>query len=334
MRDFIGIVKDKVSLSKIALLSNPHTLSLHVAVLRTTTHSPSTPPNHHHLATFLSLGDSSRATASVLIHSLMNRLHRTNDSYVALKCLFTIHQIIKQGSFILRDQLSAFRSTGGRNNLKLSGFRDGTSATTWVLSAWVRWYARYIDTILSTSKNLGLIICSSSSSSLIDREKQQDSISGFMNCDLIRDFGSLVCVIEEICSVPDNLLVERDRLLQGITDLLANDYLSTVNEILLRLGEINERVNSLSFNDSVELGSVFDRLKTCKEKLLVLFSIRKPSVETLWEMIEELSNKIGMVNFKQLERRDSRSESDRFGDRVVRTSDSLKFSSARWRLNY
>lgn len=332
MRDLIGIVKDKVSLSKLALLSKPNTLSLHVAVLRTTSHSSSTLPNDHHLATLLSLGDSSRATASIIIHSLMDRLHRTKDSYVALKCLLTIHHIIKRGPFILKDQLSVFSSTGGRNNLKLSGFRDGASATTWVLSAWVRWYARYLETILSTSKNLGFVICSSSCS-VLEREKQQDAISSFMNSDLIRDFVLLVGVVEEICKVPDNLLVERDKILHGVTELLANDYLSTVNEILLRLSEFKERLGLLSFNDSVELASALDRVTACKEKSLQLFSIRKPSVDTLWEMIEELNNKFGFLKLQKL-KRDSGSESARFGDRVLVTRDPLKFSSGRLRLNY
>ncbi|GJS01631.1 putative clathrin assembly protein [Tanacetum coccineum] len=304
MKDFIGIVKDKVSLSKLAFISKPNTLSLHLAVLRTTSHAPSSPPNDHHLATLLSLGDSSRATASVLIHSLMNRLHRTADSYVALKCLFTIHHIIKRGPFILKDQLPAFPAGGGRNNLKLSGFRDGSSATTWVLSAWVRWYA------------------------------SEDSISSYTNHDLIRDFESLVSLIEEICEAPDNLLVERDRLLHVITDMLMNDYLSTVNEILLRLSEFKERVSLLSFNDSVELISSLDRLLNCKEKLSHLFSIRKTSVETLWELIEELNNKIGMVHLQKLGKRPSGSESARFDDRTVRTSDSMKFSSGRLNLNW
>lgn len=257
----------------------------------------------------------------------MNRLHRTTDSYVALKCLFTIHHIIKRGPFILKDQLSAFPAGGGRNNLKLSDFRDGSSATTWVLSAWVRWYARYLETVIFTSKNLGFVICSSPS-------QFEDSISSYMNHDLIRDFESLVCLIEEICKAPDNLLVERDRLLHVITDMLMNDYLSTVNEILLRLSEFKERVSLLSFNDSVELVSSLDRLLSCKEKLSHLFSIRKTSVETLWELIEELNNKIGMVNLQNLGKRPSGSESARLDDRAVRTSDSMKFSSGRLNLNW
>lgn len=168
---------------------------------------------------------------------------------------------------------------------------------------------------------------------MLEREKQQDAISSFMNSDLIRDFCSLVGVIEEICNVPDNLFVERDRLLHGVMELLANDYLSTVNEILLRLSEFKERLGLLNFNDSVELSSALDRLTTCKEKSLQLFSIRKPSVETLWEMIEELNNKFGFVKSQKL-RRNSGSESARFGDRALVTRDLQKFSSGRLRLNY
>lgn len=49
---------------------------------------------------------SSRTTASIIIESLMDRLHRTSDASVVLKCLITIHHIIKRGPFILQDQLS------------------------------------------------------------------------------------------------------------------------------------------------------------------------------------------------------------------------------------
>ncbi|KAI3794491.1 hypothetical protein L1987_37123 [Smallanthus sonchifolius] len=296
MRHFIGIIKDNLTLSKLTLFSNPTTSYLHIAVLRTTSHSPSTPPNDHHLATILSLGDSSRATASTIIHSLITRLHRTSNSLVALKCLLTIHHIIKRGPFILKDHLRTIRSTNGRNNLKLSSFRDGSSPATWALSAWVWWYACYIETILYTTKNMDFDIYSS----LIEKEKRRDLILSCMNSDLIRDVGLLVGVIEEICKVPDNLLVEKDRLVRGVMELLGNDYLSMVNEILVRLSEFKERVGLLSFDDSVELASVLDRLTGCKEKLLRLFSVKKISVENLWEMIEELDRKIGVGGVSQL----------------------------------
>ncbi|KAI3747510.1 hypothetical protein L6452_09969 [Arctium lappa] len=331
MRDLIGILKDKLSLSKLTLLSNSQTLSLHLAVLRTTSHSPSTPPHHHHLTTLLSLGNTSRATANTLILSLIHRLHRTTNSHVALKCLLTIHHIINQGPFILKDQLSSLHPNGRRNYLKLSDFRDAASPATWALSAWVRWYARYLETILSTSKFRGGFICSSSCS-VLEREKQQDLISSVMNSDLIGDFGSLVGVVEEICKVPDNLLVEDDRMLAGVMELLANDYLSTVNELLLRLGEFKERVSVLSFDDSVELGDSLERLMSCKATSLRLFCNRKASVEVLWEMVDELNDGIGMVHLGKLGREDGGSESARFVDRVVRTSEYMRFPSGRLRL--
>ena len=140
LRDLIGIIKDKASQSKAALVSNPKTLSLHLALLRATTHDPFTSPDPRHLAALLSFGHSSRATASTAIEALMDRLQTTRDASVAIKCLITVHHIIKRGSFILQDQLSVFPFTGGRNYLKLSNFRDNTTPLTWELSSLVRWY--------------------------------------------------------------------------------------------------------------------------------------------------------------------------------------------------
>ncbi|KAK1421512.1 hypothetical protein QVD17_23907 [Tagetes erecta] len=332
--NLIGIFKDKLTLSKLTFLTNS---PLHIAVLRTTTHSPSSPPTHHHLTTLLSLGDSSRATASILTTALINRLHRTTNPYVALKSLFTIHHIIKHGPFILKDQLSVFISSTniGRNHFKLNNFNECKSATTWMLSAWVRWYASYIENILHTSKNMSFVI-SSLSLTFLEREKQQEMISSYINFDLIKDFASLTRVIEEMCKVPDNILVENDRLLKCIMEALVNDYLSIVNEIVVRVVELKERVSLLSFNDSVELSNELNRLMSCKEKSLQLFCVRKQkeSVDTLWEMVEELNGEIGMVSFsKQLGRKSCNgTESARFGDRVLRTGDSVKFASGRLRL--
>lgn len=139
LRDIIGIIKDKVSQSKAAIISKPKTLSLHLALLRATSHDPFTQPNPKHISTLLSFGQSSRATVAAVIEALMDRLQSTHDSSVAIKCLIIVHHIIKHGSFILLDQLSVYPSTGGRNYLKLSNFRDNTTPLTWELSSWVRW---------------------------------------------------------------------------------------------------------------------------------------------------------------------------------------------------
>lgn len=342
LRELIGAIKDKASLSKAAIISKPQTLSLNLAVLRVTTHSPAAvPPDDHHLSALLSLGDGSRSTASAVISSLMDRLHRTGNSTVALKCLLTIHHIIKRGPFILQDQLSIFPANGGYNYLKLSAFRDGANAFTLVLSGWVRWYARYIESLLSTSRVLGYFLCSISNT--IQREKlEEDKISSCLNQDLIRDVDSLVGVIEELCKVPDPRFLEGNKLLYEIITLLTNDYLSTVNEILPRLSEFNERLSCLSFGESVELVCALKRLKDSKEKLSVIFIVKKPSIETLWSLIDELKDKIEKLKVYNKEERkllltwgknEKGSESARFGGRVVKSNDSVAFPSGRILVN-
>ncbi|CAK9159127.1 unnamed protein product [Ilex paraguariensis] len=288
IRDLIGVIKDKVSLSKAALISEPSKLSLHQAVIKATTHSPSTAPDY--LSTLLSLGESSRATASALIQSLMNRLNRTRNA----SCLLTIHHILKRGPFILQDQLSIFPSSGGRNYLKLSAFRDGATADTWALSAWVRWYARYLETLISASRVLGFLLCSSPWTA--EKDKEEERVSSSMNTELIRDVDSLVRVIEDMCEVPDSLLVEGNQLLQEVMGLLGGDYLSALNEVVLRLGEFKERLSYVSFGESVELVCALKRLEDCKERLVVFITMKQPSTETLWGLIGELKDRIKMID--------------------------------------
>ncbi|KAL0342954.1 UNVERIFIED_CONTAM: putative clathrin assembly protein [Sesamum angustifolium] len=302
-RDLLGLIKDKASLSKAALLSNPNALSIRLAVLRATTHTPRAPPDDHHISTLLLLGESSRATASPIITALMDRLHRTGNSVVALKCLLIIHHIIKRGPFILQDQLSIYPATGGYNYLKLSAFRDGATATTWALS------------------------------SCMVKENQEHRISSFLNLDLIKDIDSIVTLIEEICNVPDSLAREGDMLVKEIMGLLLNDYVSSVNEILLRLGEINERLGWLSFGDSIELVCAMKRLQDCQERLSVLYLVRKPSIEMMWGLVEELKDKVASLkvykeggNLLSLKA----SESARFDQRVLATADSVGFRSGRF----
>ncbi|KAK9949443.1 hypothetical protein M0R45_004965 [Rubus argutus] len=77
----MGAIKDKASQSKAAILSklqttttttsprSPSCQSLQLALLRATTHDPFSPPSAKHLATLLSFGHSSRATASAAIEA-------------------------------------------------------------------------------------------------------------------------------------------------------------------------------------------------------------------------------------------------------------------------
>ncbi|KAJ0097780.1 hypothetical protein Patl1_28275 [Pistacia atlantica] len=220
LTNLIGTIKDKVSQSRVAMVSNPRTLSLHLAVLRATTHDPSSPPNQKHLTSLLDFGHSSRATASAVIETLMDRLQTTRDAAVAIKCLITVHHIIKHGSFILQDQLSVYPSTGGRNYLKLSNFRDNSTPLTWELSSWVRCSDKDIN--------------------------NEEKVSSLMNNDLLREIDSSVGLLEEMCKRPDFLHMLGNKLVEEVMGLVEEDYLLAISEVSIRLSEFRERLSSLS----------------------------------------------------------------------------------------
>jgi len=335
VRDIIGLIKDKASQSKAALLSKPRKLSLQLALLRATTHDPFNPPNDKHIATILSFGHSSRATAAVAIEALMDRLQSTRESSVALKCLITIHHVIKHGSFILQDQLSVYPSNGGRNYLKLSNFRDDSSPITWELSSWVRWYAQYIETLLSTSRVLGLFLASSLNT--IEREKHEETISALMNEDLFKETVSLVGLMEEICKRPDSLHVKGNNLVDEIMGFVGEDYFSATNEASIRVSEFRERLNGLSFGESVELACALKRLENCRERLLELSTGKKTTlIDCFWNLISEIKDRVGRKKVYEDEekllirvKKEKVAESARFAERVLRSGDSVRFSSGR-----
>lgn len=334
LRDLMGVIKDKASQSKAAILSKPNTHSLNLALLRATTHDPLTPPNPKHLQTLLSFGHSSRATASAVIEALMDRLHSTHDSSVALKCLIAIHYVIKRGGFILQDQLSVYPSTGGRNYLKLSDFRDGSSPTTWELSSWVRWYAEYVESLLCASRVLGFFLGSSSYTA--EKDKEEERVSALMNADLIRETESLVSLLEQVCRQPETLHLKGNRLVEEIRDLVGEDHLSAMNEFSLRVDEFGERLSCLSFGDSVELVCALKRLEDCEERLRRWSTEKKHVAESFWVSIREIKGRVGKEKENMLvEKKTERlGDSARFGDRVLRSDDSVRFSSSRLTVNY
>ncbi|KDP29739.1 hypothetical protein JCGZ_18674 [Jatropha curcas] len=332
LRDLVGLIKDKASQSKAAIISKPKNFSLQLALLRATTHDPFTPPNPKHITTMLSYGHSSRAIASPAIEALMDRLQSTHDSSVAIKCLTIVHHIIKHGSFILQDQLSVYPSTGGRNYLKLSSFRDTTTPITWELSSWVRWYARYLEHLLSTSRVLGFFLCSTSNTA--EKDKEEEKVSALTNPHLLKEIDSLANLMEETCKRPDSLHLHGNGLVDQVINLVSDDYLSSINEIAIRIDEFNQRLSCLSFGDSVELVCVLKRLENCKERLLALFGRKKALVEIVWCLISEMKEKVGNTEDGRLSLaiggKESESESARFGERVLSFGASVKFSSGRF----
>lgn len=324
-RDMVGTLKDKASLSKAVLLSKPSTSALHLAVLRATTHDPSNPPDKKQVSVVLSYGHSSRNTAATCIEALMVRLHSTRNAYVAFKCLISIHYVINRGSFILQDQLSVYPSFGGRNYLNFSNFHDNSTSETLNLSFWVRWYARVIESILFTSRNLGFFL-------YLSVEKDQERVSSLLNQDLVREFDILVTLVEEICRAPELSNVEANRLINEAMNLLTEDKSSVQKQILIRVNELKERLGTLSFSDTIESVCVLKRLESCKEKLfLVFFSREIGTGERLWRLIKELTEMIGEAELGEgkVVKRSAVSESARFSNRVVKQDDSIRYGSMR-----
>ncbi|CAN1829204.1 Putative clathrin assembly protein At4g40080 [Linum perenne] len=346
-RDLMNAIKDKASQSKAAIkisTSKSHS-SLHLSLLRATTHDHSAPPDPKHVAALLSFGHGSRATASAAIESLMDRLQTTRDSSVAVKCLVVVHSIIKHGSFILQDQLSIYPASGGRNYLKLSDFRDGSNPASWELSIWVRWYARYLEQLLYASRVLGFFLCSASSAP--EKEKAEERVSAMVNSDLVKETDSLVGLIEEIGKLPESLQLEGNRLIGEIRDLVSDDFLSAVNDVSVRVEEFKHRVGRLSFGESVELVCVLKRLERCRERLGESWTRKRVLIEGLWSAAREVLDAAAAAAAEEEEekcggggrllltwrRKEQGSESDRFGSRVLSFSDSFKGSSVRFGSN-
>ncbi|KAK9163888.1 hypothetical protein Syun_004790 [Stephania yunnanensis] len=293
-RYIVGTIKDKASLSKAALFNTSSSpSSLQVAVIRATTHHPSSPPHQNHISAVLSYGFASRATASLCIHALMDRLHTTRDASVALKCLITVHNIIKRGSFILQDQLSVCPNYGGKNYLNLSNFKDNSTPHSWALSFWVRWYARVLESIVYASRVLGVFFASAAAAAAASVER----ISGVLNGDLLRELDALVGVMEEISWAPDSSSLWEKKLATEAVWLAGGDYCSAQNEIGARLQELGERFVQLSVADTVELSCALKRIEDCKERLVSMFANKKGSSEaaggsSMWGLAGEMKRKI------------------------------------------
>ncbi|KAF3445963.1 hypothetical protein FNV43_RR11140 [Rhamnella rubrinervis] len=327
LRNLIGILKDRASIIKATLSIDRHVSSIHVAILRATTHHPSTSPSENRITAVLRLGNSSRLTSCTCIVALMDRLHATHSAPVALKCLFTAHNIVSNGSFILRDQLSFYPSTGGQNFLNLSMFRDDSNVDMWDLSSWVRWYAGVVEQNLIVSRVLGYYLSSSSFSSLniyVNNKKEtirDDKLSVLLNSDLLWEVDVLVDDVERISDAPESLHLRRNSLVYEAVTLVGEDYRLVQRELWVRFKELGDRMEGLS---SIELTRLLAALKTvedCRERLVLLFVNRKMNV-AFWDLIRQTKTKL--VEMKE-KREQKRLEWTTSGLELDKTSESTQF---------
>ncbi|XP_059455415.1 putative clathrin assembly protein At4g40080 [Corylus avellana] len=319
LRNLIDLFKDKASLIKATLSIKRVAGSINVAVLRATTHDSSGPPTEKHVGAVLALGNGSRVTASLCIEAIMDRLHDTQRASVAIKCLLTIHSIIARGPFILQDQLSFYPSSGGRNFLNLSTFRDNSGVDMWELSSWVRWYAGFLEQNLMVSKVLGHYLCSSPRAN--NKEDKEDKVQAFSTSDLSRELDVLVDIAEQIGEAPDSLHLQRIALVYEVVRMVGEDYRLVQSQILLRLSELGNRAENMSYGELTRVVNALKRFEDCKERLSLLFANRKRN-DGLWELIGETKMKLLMMIRKMEEMRlvmvrmgrrdDGGSESTRF----------------------
>ncbi|KAM7516869.1 hypothetical protein LguiA_006452 [Lonicera macranthoides] len=316
LRQLLHIFKDKASLIRATVSTKRATSSIRVAVLRCTTHSSSSLPQDHRIATVLTLGNGSRPTACTCIETIMDRLHKSHNAYVALKCLLTLHNIISKGSFILKDQVSFYPCSGGRNFLNLSRFFDKSDAETWEFSSWVRWYASVLECNLTTSRIIGSYF-SFPSSKKIDIDKVAENLTLLLNSDLLREIDALVNFVEDICKAPESLHFQRNNLVYEVVRMVSEDYRLTQHHMMIRLGQLADRTDGLSRDELDELTRCLERLEECRERLTLLFVNRKRN-DAFWELVSETKGGV----LRKIEERERAMvkleiEPTRFGKRVV-----------------
>ncbi|KAG4920104.1 hypothetical protein JHK84_048947 [Glycine max] len=316
LKELIGIMKDKASQGKAAILSKRATLSL----LRATSHDSYAPPTCDHISMLLSSGDGSRATSSAAVHLLTHRLQTTQSSAVALKCLIVVHHVIKRGSFIMRDQLPY--SGGGRNYLNLSKFRDKSNPVCWELSSWVRWYAKHVEQLLWASRIVGFL------------PTEKERVSGLTNGELLRETEALLTVLEGIGNIPDAASMEGNKLVSEIATLVEEDGVATLSEVFVRVNEFRERLamGCLGFGEVVELVYVLNRLDRCKEILVMVVITEK---QRLWDLVRELKVKVEKMEVYREEGKRTltthrATKSDRFALTFLNSVDLGRFPSARF----
>ncbi|KAL4332238.1 hypothetical protein GQ457_07G023920 [Hibiscus cannabinus] len=277
LRIMLGNLKDKGSLIKTALSTNSHKSSVRSVILRATTHGSSSLPSEHQIAAIIAIGLESHAGACCCMQALMDRLNSTSDAFVALKCLYTIHNIIGKGSFGSADQLSPYKCF--HNSL---AFRDHSDQETWQMSEWVRWYAAILEQNLAVPKVLGYHHLYSN---------KKDKILSSLNSDLLKEIDVLVEFARQVGNRPDSLHLQRNSLVYEVVRLVGEEYRLVQREMGSRVAELGARMTSLSLNECTEFLNSLDRFEECKEGICSLLVNRNTNAD-LWDLVKESKAKL------------------------------------------
>lgn len=197
----------------------------------------------------------SRLRVSRCVAELKRRLSKTRNWAVALKSLILIHRLLREGDFILQDQLSVDTFTRGRSYLNLAGFKDTSTALTWHLSSWVRCYARYIDQWLCTCRALG---------EFLDGRSRDRNISGLVNAELLRELSALEELLAATCECLQGSPRDGEKsssLAMEALRLVLVDTWQLREEVLVRLQDVLERILDLRPEEAAAFLSAVERLR-------------------------------------------------------------------------
>lgn len=265
LQEFMGLVKDQVSLGR-ALVKEGELSQISLAVLRATSHEEQI-AEEGVIKAVLEAGGGSRMRVAHCVCAVMDRLNKTHNWIVALKCLLLIHRCLLEGGFMFQDQLSIHPSNGGRNYLNLSNFKDTSSSFTWAVSAWIRWYARYIEQCIQTSRNVeGFFYVKNKEKSV-----RPEKLMLLASTQLVKEIMSLDDFLHEASGWQAEEFVMNHFLVKGGLLLVSATAMKAYEELQLRFQEVTERIVTLARSEALELLQVCEQLSRDSMILTYLF---------------------------------------------------------------
>ncbi|KAK7321243.1 hypothetical protein VNO77_31690 [Canavalia gladiata] len=254
LRNVIHNVKDEVSMLKASLSLKRRESSIHVHVIRCTTHKLSTAPSEDQIEPFISVECIPYLLPQVSINALLDRLHKTHNATVSLKCLFILHNIITKGSLEMKDILFSYNSNGDHNAFNLSSFRDNTNHESLELSTWVCWHAKLLEDLLMFPKSLGYYLSLSNGAPKIE-------VSRLSTAKLLGEIQDLIDFVEHVSHVPESLYLRKYHLVNEVVTLVMEDCGHVQHEILWRVEEVRKRVGILDTGELREILGCMNRLE-------------------------------------------------------------------------
>ncbi|VVB13950.1 unnamed protein product [Arabis nemorensis] len=284
----IGKVKDKASISKVRLFhsfSSKSVRYIHLALLKSTTHTSHKPPNCDYVSAVVSYSNSPYGPAAFA--AVLWRLRVTKDALVATKTLIVFHKLIKSS----RATFGGFDRDRCQNNLKLNDFSNKSSYFTLELSQWVGWYASYLDCLSWISEVLGSFPNLKESSK--EKAKEKDCVWSYQTAYIMRQTDSLVTFFEHICTRPEIPPRFQNKIVDEIRELVIQDYFTVIRLVMVRLQVLSERLTKPGFEHVGDFGlndlsPVLVRLEECKESLSGFSWCCKRLAEDFWCLVEKL----------------------------------------------